>query len=461
MTPDIAQVLAEGGEVTLLPGSYLIELEFARPVRIPILLKVLSGMGWGEVVVDQGQEVGPGPATGALPLAAVAVKAMAPAFAHAAVTKAVASAVAAPRAPSPTTVKITSPANVSPKQMPVVQTNVNLPVSHAAVSSLSTVKAQPSLASALQTQKPIQLPDGRVINAPKPGVSPGLQKFAVTPGLAHALPPALNRAVATAKPSPGLASALAPKPSFKPGLSIPGGGGTPAPIDGGGGGGGAPAAASPSMSDDGGGGGGAASSSASASDGGGDAMDAAATNPDAASTAPADDTPSAMPSIAELWQRWKEWGSPLATGPGQVSTGGVEGEEAVRYRFVGQLTAPLRLQNQSGLSRWLYVHRLTIDPFDALKLQLVPYPLMQGSTYELKFFSRLRSQPTKRAVCEGLAAMGFQPLKLAALRRNMRMPGRQGASVTLWCGIGKWTGPDSLVVADDPFFFETIQEIPS
>lgn len=58
-----------------------------------------------------------------------------------------------------------------------------------------------------------------------------------------------------------------------------------------------------------------------------------------------------------------------------------------------------------------------------------------------------------------LAEMGWRVHRLSAIKNNMRLPGRSGANLVLWFGVGDWMKPDSVVVTDDPFYFEDVLEV--
>jgi hypothetical protein len=61
-------------------------------------------------------------------------------------------------------------------------------------------------------------------------------------------------------------------------------------------------------------------------------------------------------------------------------------------------------------------------------------------------------------VKQELVDMGWKPVKLSAIKRNMTLP-RRPASLTLWYGMAVWNHADSVIVNDDPFFFVTVKEI--
>lgn len=160
----------------------------------------------------------------------------------------------------------------------------------------------------------------------------------------------------------------------------------------------------------------------------------------------------ATPEIVVFWDHWQEWGVP---GDGMTT----DIASPVRYRFVGRLTVPIRIVNLPEV-RWLYVYRATIDPFAPVAQALLePYRVKKGRTYELYFFVWMITQPRRQIVCESLALMGWKPLKVSALKKNCRLPGRPGASMTLWYAIARWEGEDSYVTLEDPFIFENVQAI--
>jgi hypothetical protein len=67
--------------------------------------------------------------------------------------------------------------------------------------------------------------------------------------------------------------------------------------------------------------------------------------------------------------------------------------------------------------------------------------------------------PSRDDVKRGLVTMGFAPMKLSVMKRNMRIPGRAGASLSLWYGIVAWERGDTAVTTSDPFFFLNINPI--
>lgn len=126
------------------------------------------------------------------------------------------------------------------------------------------------------------------------------------------------------------------------------------------------------------------------------------------------------------------------------------------HRLVGRLTNPITTHQQRSNVRLTYARRLQTDILSELKLKFVDHPLTSGKIYESRFLSRMRSQPTRPMVEADLKEMGWEVLKLSALRRDMRIPGRDNASVTLWFAVLRWSEVDSYVSEDDPFYFEDV-----
>lgn len=400
-------------EMILSPGEYLVELEFERPVEPDTLNRALTGMGWGLVVFDQAE-----PNTQAARTGAVSRSSLSSASSAAPVTRA-AMPLQTRSAPMITAVAprvVAQAAAINPARVPVAS---------AAPLPRPAPAATPSPRSSIAIQDQAKLPSyvaPAVVMKPKPP-APGARAF-----------------------SPG--DTFTPKKPEPP----PDGGAEPTYADPG-------PATSP-----GGGGGGGGGGGYSAAPGGSEEQvyaDEAAYAPTENAAMPAmvaDSVEAIKAALVDLWRRWKEWGSPFAMGPSQsVQTSGQE--TRTRLRFVGQLHQALSLNDVPGLLRWLFVKRLGVPTFTDLSLAYKPHPLVHGHVYEMRFLSRAKSEATKEAVKKGLGAMGFLPMKLFALKRNMRMPGRPGASLTLWYGIAQWGNVDSLVVGDDPFFFEDVREV--
>jgi len=138
----------------------------------------------------------------------------------------------------------------------------------------------------------------------------------------------------------------------------------------------------------------------------------------------------------------------------------VSGDEApFRFRFIAQIASPLRLCDRPGCT-WRFVRKLSVDAYGTVGFQVLPHVLRTGGKYEVRFLSRDKSALSKGDVAQGLRAMGFAPYKLVALQRNIRLPQR-AASLTLWLGVGQWRGPDTVTTREDPFCFETVEEVQS
>lgn len=132
-----------------------------------------------------------------------------------------------------------------------------------------------------------------------------------------------------------------------------------------------------------------------------------------------------------------------------------EEEYVSRFRFVARLEDPIQIQESEAI-HWLYLQGISLDPFSDLKLEIFPHQLETQGLYEVRFLSRMRAQPTREALSAELVAMGWEPLKLSALKKNMRLPKRPGASVTMWYGLARWKGPMSYIVDEDPLYFEDV-----
>ena len=184
---------------------------------------------------------------------------------------------------------------------------------------------------------------------------------------------------------------------------------------------------------------------------------------------PVEPVPGETPTIKQLrllhlWKRWKEWGSPFANSPGgDIDTAALD---AVRFsgegnwhrvRFIGHLASPLPVTPPEGMA-WVYVRRLSVTPFRDLTLTLRPWQLQSGRTYEFRILVRDRAAPTAEDIKQRLGEMGFAPMKLALVKRNIRLP-RRPTSLSLWYGIAQWMGAPSVVTVEDPLYFEEMQEV--
>lgn len=127
------------------------------------------------------------------------------------------------------------------------------------------------------------------------------------------------------------------------------------------------------------------------------------------------------------------------------------------HRLVGRLDRAVTIANRDD-TRWTYARHLktpnvTTPP---TRLKIEAFDLHPGRVYEARFISRMRSQPTRDMVDHDLREMGWEVLKLAALRRDVRDPKRPNVSKTVWFGILFWDSPESLITEDEPFVFEDV-----
>lgn len=395
----------------LNPGEYFIELEFLRPVRSDVLHRALAGMGFETVIFDQSADA----STGALKMARPTKK----------------------ETPAPTP----APAPAAPGQGVDLRASAFAPPPKPAIMLRSVAKS-----SAPNTVPP---PSGGGGAAAKSGFGDEKKPAAVAAAAAAAaIANPKTPSPITTLPGAGLGlpvPAAVPAPVPAPGAATDSGVPVPAPAP-------APAPAAPTPVADGGGGGGGG--------GGGEAPPSFAPAEEAPpayekAAAPATLDPIEMvkAALVELWTKWKEWGSPFAEGPTTSGEG-----NASYARFVGILTRPIILNDLPGV-RWLFVKRLKFSTLGDLSNKANPFPLRHGAYYEFRFLARSKANPTRDEVKKGLADMGFAPMKLMAIKRNMRLPGRGGASLALWYGVGKWLKGDSVVVSDDPFCFENLEEV--
>lgn len=129
------------------------------------------------------------------------------------------------------------------------------------------------------------------------------------------------------------------------------------------------------------------------------------------------------------------------------------------WRFVGRVEHRTLALRDTPLLRWIETRPLTIDPFADLPIYLHVYPfdLIKGETSEIRMLSWLPTHQTREEVIVGLNTMGFSVQNLSALRKNMHLPDRPGASVTLWVLIGaRWEKAKTIVTIGEPFLFESM-----
>jgi len=475
----------------LTPGCYLLELAFNREVDPQILYPVLNQLGFDPIMVDA---VELSPSTGALP-----PKTISTSKGGSAATSRIRSAL---KPQTYTSAYRQAQADLShlPPSGPVsskVSSPGKLALTPAAIrpTALATISAASKIHGASQVPKMTFKPMGGPDTGPAPGQAPS-----TGPAPSDQAPPA-------ASTTPDAGPAASPSTSDAAAQQTP----QATPSDGGGGGGGG----GPSPSTDQGDQGapppdqapppdvtqapdGTAAAQAGPTD---DQLAAAAAAQATAQTTdttapyggdmPAADqlaafiasldsmqpgTPPAIPVPGEtdaikaarlrnLWRRWTEWGSPFAVSPGgpadqdTLSKVQIAGEEPVaRFRILARLNRPLVLQDPP-FATWLLARRLSIDPFADMHFKVIAFPLGTGRTYESVLVARDKQTPHKEDVKRMLGAMGFQPMKIALVRRNVRAPGRPSTSLSVWFALARWLGPDSYSVAEDPFYFEQMQEV--
>ena len=107
--------------------------------------------------------------------------------------------------------------------------------------------------------------------------------------------------------------------------------------------------------------------------------------------------------------------------------------------------------------RWTILHEIAFDPWGPMSFRLTPHELVHGQLYDLRFLSRDKTAKSKKDVLQLLTIMGFRPATIFLSKRNMRIPGRPLTTLSEWFGVGLWTGPDSVVVSSDPFYFAEVK----
>ncbi len=464
-------------QMILHPGEYFIELEFDRPVEPSVLHKALTSMGFGIVVFDQSLpsvEIGAGAAATAF--AATAAKAtvaassmkrvaVAPVTSRysAASTVATAAPVAAavkPAAPAASTIAAPAIPVAAVKPAPAPSTTLAVE----AATKLTAVATKPNPGSA------VAYADGGIPAALKttPVADAVNQRF---PAIVSTPVKKSDTSTSSSPAAPVYTPASAPTASA-PAASTPSNEPIPFPGD-------VPAAPTPSA---------AApappepkgefvapapagptyeeqyheepSSYAADAAPSPESVQVASPTPQAAAPSPVAQAASRLepqrdPKVLhELWTKWKEWGSPFASGP---NVSGEGDDDPLRFRVLARLDRPIALDDRPGM-RWLFVKALSIPFLSDLVFQAHPHALKQGALYEIRFLSRAKSNRTRDSVKQELTNMGWKPIKLSAIKRNMTLP-RRPASLTLWYGMAVWNHADSVIVNDDPFFFETVKEI--
>ncbi len=429
-------------QMILHPGEYFIELEFDRPVDPAVLHRALTGMGFGVVVFDQSipsVEVG-----GTRASISAAVTALKPST-----TATVAPIQSRYVAAAPVIAVVAAPKAVA-SVAPIVAVVAKPPaaVSQYASSAPAVRLADGGSPTALKPSATVAAVAAIAAKSPATTVSPIATKPGVTPTATSPSVPTQTGPATPAAPPPPAAEPVFPGDVPAPAAQPYGGGGESAPVEK------AAFVAPPPVYEE--------AEPAPPPPPLPEApppppppQQAAAPSPQP--LAPSGSAPERDPrKLTELWTKWKEWGSPFASGP-NVSGVGAGADELLHFRVLARLDRPIALDDRPGM-RWLFVKALSIPFLSDLVFQANPHTLRQGALYELRFLSRAKSNRTRDSVKQELVDMGWKPVKLSAIKRNMTLP-RRPASLTLWYGMAVWNHADSVIVNDDPFFFETVKEI--
>lgn len=422
----------------LEPGAYLIELESSRPIEARTLARVMASLGFSRVVPDQMPESTNRVRTGALPgrSAATAARSFVVAPATSVNRLAYASPTPAPPpAPKPVTTATTSVVQLA-KAPSTVSTTVRKP---SAMIDPNTKPAE-MLPRYAQPQKKVVARTNVLARAPVAPKKKEPGMFDWGPGGAPPPPSGPAGPSAPSEPAPETSPEM---PGGTPGESY----GEPDAVDYG------PIPLGPGPGEGGGGGGGfRAPSGEGASYPGGEGGDAYQ-----ASAPTAGPLSAASQMIRVLWQTWRDTGNPFSP-----STSGVEMRALDRpcyvVRMLVELTRKLEAANTDTV-RWISAVPVGFNVFGDMNFNLFPFQLRSGQDYELRFVSRARSAPNRNAVLDLMRSMGWEPKRLSAIKKDMRLPGRAGANLTLWYAVARWVKPQSRIVADDPFYFEDVREV--
>ena len=141
------------------------------------------------------------------------------------------------------------------------------------------------------------------------------------------------------------------------------------------------------------------------------------------------------------------------------------------FRFVARLTAPLAVKDSPNL-RWSLVRRLSIDILAPLKPEL--FSLKSEKLYEVRFLCCALKRkdlepydgspdPERQFMVAKLAEIGWETVHLSVLERGKHVERRPDTELTMWFGLLRWTGPDSVVTDDEPFSlsFEDVVQVPA
>ncbi len=405
---------------TLQPGFYWIEMAFDRPTTPEVLLRALRAIGFDSVGLELDE----------------------PAVAKVGGISAIATPTAAASYARFTTTAAPS----------VVQSAYRVPVAAPTIAAAAPPAATPTIRTTTTVQaNPTAVQAAAIYHAPVPSPTP---VSAPTAG-----PTRRTTVTTTAGPSGVQAAAIYHEPSRIHAPHV--GTGT----DGGGGGGAPPP--DPGPADQGPGPGPNQSSNASYDQGGDNYDSGSSTGPTTThydlppgSLPPLSSTPPvpgavsvALGGVTPMWLLPSGTKDVVISGHRNVIGGTALGST---FRFVGELGTAIDIKSLPGL-RWTIVHPLSFDPWAPMSFRVEPHPLAQGQMYDFRILSRDKTAKSKRDVLALLVAMGFQPSTVFLSKRNMRVPGRPLTTLSEWFGVGVWSGPDSVIVSSDPFYFAEVK----
>jgi hypothetical protein len=131
---------------------------------------------------------------------------------------------------------------------------------------------------------------------------------------------------------------------------------------------------------------------------------------------------------------------------------GETSENPYLFRVTAKLSQPIAARNLPGLW-WRSIHKLALDPTESVPFHVTPQRLLRGKTFDMRLLSRDKTAAQRGDVVALLQHMGFDPVDALLVRRNLRVPGRPGTSLSEWLAVGTWIRPDSYSTADDPLLF--------
>ncbi len=126
------------------------------------------------------------------------------------------------------------------------------------------------------------------------------------------------------------------------------------------------------------------------------------------------------------------------------------------YRFIAHVPFPLLLKNGAG-SWWRRIAPIQVDAYGPAPLQVIPFGLDSGKTYDVRFFSRDKKGSSRGDIGTLLEGFGFAPDILVLRRRNVRLPRRSNLSLSEWVASGVWKGPATLLTREEPFLFADVK----